>query len=139
MYYTMHRTQILLEDGQYERMKTLAEQEGRSLSSLVRDAVTAFLGRRDRPTTRLAEITNLSHGQGLLANSISSTLVIGASLLGSPVSTTHVSTGAIFGIGVWNDRTDWTMVSGIVVAWLGTLPLAAAIAAGVARASMFFN
>ena len=46
------------------------------------------------------------------------------------MSTTHVTSGAIFGIGLWNDRTDWTMVSGIVVAWLGTLPLAAGIAAG---------
>jgi phosphate/sulfate permease len=46
----------------------------------------------------------------LLANSVASMLVIGASLLGSPVSTTHVSTGALFGIGAWSDRTDWRMV-----------------------------
>ncbi len=56
----MHRTQILLDDEQYEMMKTLAERERRSLSSLVRDAVTAFLARRgQRPTTRLAEIAGL--------------------------------------------------------------------------------
>lgn len=74
-------------------------------------------------------ITPLTHGQGLLANSIASGLVITASLLGSPVSTTHVSTGALFGIGLWNKGTDWTMVSGIVGAWAGTLPVAAALAA----------
>ena len=55
----MHRTQILLKDRQYERMKALAEREGRSLSSLVRDAVEAFLGRRTKATTRLAEITGV--------------------------------------------------------------------------------
>ena len=55
----MHRTQILLEDKQYEMMKMLAEREGRSLSGLVRDAVTAFLDRRARPTTRLAEISGI--------------------------------------------------------------------------------
>jgi predicted transcriptional regulator len=55
----MHRTQILLDDGQYETMKALAEREGRSLSSLIRDAVTAFLSRREKPTTRLAEITGI--------------------------------------------------------------------------------
>ena len=55
----MHRTQILLDDWQYETMKTLAEREGCSLSSLIRDAVTGFLSRRDKPTTRLAEITGI--------------------------------------------------------------------------------
>jgi PiT family inorganic phosphate transporter len=79
-------------------------------------------------------ITTLTHGQGLLANSIASGLVITASLLGSPVSTTHVSTGALFGIGLWNDETNWTMISGIVGAWVGTLPVAAALAALMAHA-----
>ena len=77
-------------------------------------------------------ITSISPGQGLLANSVASSLVICASLAGSPVSTTHVSTGSIFGIGLWNEATDWKVVGGIVAAWLGTLPLAAAIATGVA-------
>ncbi len=56
----MHRTQILLDDRQYEMMKTIAEREGCSLASLIRDAVSAFLGRRARaaPTT-LAEITGI--------------------------------------------------------------------------------
>jgi PiT family inorganic phosphate transporter len=77
-------------------------------------------------------ITSLTHGQGLLANSIASSLVLSASLLGSPVSTTHVSTGALFGIGLWNKQTDWSTVGGIVAAWIGTLPVAAAMAAAVA-------
>ena len=86
-----------------------------------------------RVAQRLAhEITSLSRGQGLMANSVASTLVIAASLLGSPVSTTHVSTGAIFGIGVWNRSTSWPMVGAIVSAWVLTLPLAAGIAAAVA-------
>lgn len=56
----MHRTQLLLEDWQYQRMKTLAERQGRSLSSLVRDAVTAFLDKgRDSPSTKLAEIASI--------------------------------------------------------------------------------
>jgi hypothetical protein len=60
MYYTMHRTQILLEERQYEMLKTLAEREGRSLSSLVRDAVSAFLGKRTRrDATRLSDIAGI--------------------------------------------------------------------------------
>jgi PiT family inorganic phosphate transporter len=77
-------------------------------------------------------ITSLTHGQGLLANGVASSLVIGASLLGSPVSTTHVSTGALIGIGMWNDTTEWRMISGILTAWLATLPMAAALAGATA-------
>jgi len=50
------------------------------------------------------------------------------------VSTTHVSTGAIFGIGLWSRSTDWRMVAGIASAWLATLPCAALLAAASAAA-----
>jgi hypothetical protein len=56
----MHRTQILLEEGQYEMLKTAAEREGRSVSSLVREAVTAFLGKHRRSNSKgLAEIAGV--------------------------------------------------------------------------------
>ena len=56
----MHRTQILLDSWQYERMKNLAEREGRSLSSLIRDAVTAFLeGKADRASTKIADVAGI--------------------------------------------------------------------------------
>ncbi len=77
-------------------------------------------------------ITDMNRGQGLLANATASTLVIGASLLGSPVSTTHVSTGAIFGIGMHSGRADWRVAGGIVAAWVLTLPLAAALSISAA-------
>jgi hypothetical protein len=60
MYYIMHRTQILLDRWQYEQLKAAAEREGRSLSSLVRDAVTLFLeGSHRKTATKLAEIGGL--------------------------------------------------------------------------------
>jgi len=95
-------------------------------------ALGGWLGARRVAETLSHRITPLGHGQGLLANGIASALVIGASLLGSPVSTTHVSTGALFGIGSWNDRTDWRTVRGILAAWIFTLPTAALLAAGAA-------
>ena len=73
-------------------------------------------------------ITELNRGQGFIANLVGSTLVIGASALGMPVSTTHVATSAIFGIGCWNGRSHWLVVGEIVFAWLVTLPVAGAIA-----------
>lgn len=73
-------------------------------------------------------ITEMNRGQGFVANAVASTLVIGASLAGAPVSTTHVSTGAIFGIGLWTDRTRWAVVVQIILAWVVTLPMAMGIA-----------
>ncbi len=78
-------------------------------------------------------ITEMNRGQGFVANAVASTLVIGASLIGAPVSTTHVSTGAIFGIGLWTNRTRWTVVGQIILAWVVTLPIAMAVAYLVVR------
>lgn len=39
----MHRTQILLEEWQYETLRARAEQEGRSLSDLIRDLLRKSL------------------------------------------------------------------------------------------------
>ena len=78
------------------------------------------------------KITQMNRGQGMIANLVASCLVIGASLAGHGVSTTHVSCGAIFGLGLCRRQADWKLVTGIIAAWIGTLPLAAALAAGCA-------
>ncbi len=74
-------------------------------------------------------ITEIEHGRGLVANLVTSFLVIVASIWGVPVSTTHVSTGAIIGIGTGKSCTDWGLVRSIVLAWIATLPVAAALGA----------
>jgi PiT family inorganic phosphate transporter len=74
-------------------------------------------------------ITAMNAGQGFTANLVTAAIVISASKLGLPVSTTHVSCGALFGIGFLTRRAHWTMIGGIVLAWVTTLPLAAAIGA----------
>jgi inorganic phosphate transporter, PiT family len=56
-------------------------------------------------------------------------LVIAASRWSLPVSTTHVSVGALFGIGVVNRTARLRTVLTILLAWITTLPLAAAMAA----------
>ena len=38
----MHRTQILLDEWQYERLKAAAQGEGRSLSDMIREAVDRY-------------------------------------------------------------------------------------------------
>jgi PiT family inorganic phosphate transporter len=103
-------------------------------------AVGGLLHSRRLAETMGKGITPMNPGQGLLANGVSSVLVIGASLMGSPVSTTHVSTGAIVGIGTRTGHGNWALVSGIFVAWLAILPLAAFVAYAVSMGlGIFFS
>lgn len=91
-------------------------------------ALGGWVGSRRIARTLGHEITRMNRGQGLVANLTASALVIGASLAGMPVSTTHVSTGAIIGIGVAEAGTRWRLVSGIALAWVATLPVAGLLA-----------
>ena len=55
----MHRTQLLLEEWQYEELKVMSEREGRSISELVREMVSERLGRRGFRSTALADLAGL--------------------------------------------------------------------------------
>lgn len=74
-------------------------------------------------------ITGMNHGQGFSANLATGLLVTAASLYGLPVSTTHVSVGSLFGIGLATRQADVSVVRGILLAWLATLPCAAVLGA----------
>ena len=50
----MHRTQILLEEWQYEMLRAKAEREGRSMSEILRDVLGAALGGKRRPSDQRA-------------------------------------------------------------------------------------
>ena len=84
-----------------------------------------------RVTKTLAEkITVMSPVEGLSANLITSFMVAFASPWGIPVSTTHVSSGAIIGVGLRRPvhSLRWKTVSSMVQAWVITLPAAALLA-----------
>jgi PiT family inorganic phosphate transporter len=76
-------------------------------------------------------ITGMDADHGFVANLVTSILVICASRWGLPVSTTHVSCGALFGIGIANGQARWGMIRTILVAWVLTLPTAALSSAGI--------
>jgi PiT family inorganic phosphate transporter len=80
-------------------------------------------------------ITGMNPGQGFTANIVTALLVIGASSLGLPVSTTHVSCGALFGIGTVTRQARWRTIGEIVLAWLITLPVAGLLGAAFALLS----
>jgi inorganic phosphate transporter, PiT family len=71
------------------------------------------------------EITEMNGGLGFTGNIISAMLVIAGSFFGLPLSTTHISCGALFGVGMVTGRTHKATVVQIVMAWLLTLPIAA--------------
>lgn len=52
----MHRTQIILEDWQYQALRARAEKENRSISDLVRDILRQTLAQPPRGKGRLEEI-----------------------------------------------------------------------------------
>jgi PiT family inorganic phosphate transporter len=91
-------------------------------------AIGGLLNARRVAETMSHKITAMNHGQGLSANLTTGMLVILASFFGLPVSTTHVSVGALFGIGVVTGQANSRVMTNIVLSWLITLPCAALIA-----------
>ena len=90
----------------------------------------SFLGGL-RVTQVLAEkVTRMDHAEGLSANLATSSIVMVAATVGLPVSTTHVSSSAIVGIGLLQGlrRVQWATVRDMVLAWVVTLPGAALLA-----------
>lgn len=78
-------------------------------------------------------ITKLKPVGGFCAETSGAITIIGASLAGIPVSTTHTITGAIVGVGATSrlSAVRWGVAGRIVWAWVLTMPLAALMASAV--------
>jgi len=83
--------------------------------------------------TMSQKMSQMNHAQGLSANLITAGLVLFASKLGMPVSTTHVSVGSIAGVGAGAHTLNWGVLRGVLLSWLATLPLAALLAWSVGQ------
>jgi len=70
-------------------------------------------------------VTTMNPGQAFTANLVTGLMVFGASRIGIPVSTTHVSCGSIFGVGAITKNARWNVIRQILFAWITTLPLGA--------------
>jgi PiT family inorganic phosphate transporter len=68
---------------------------------------------------------------GFTAQIASAAVIIGAALLGGPVSTTQVVSSAILGVGSAErlNKVRWGVAGNIVTAWLLTVPASALLAA----------
>ncbi|MFH1584237.1 MAG: inorganic phosphate transporter [Actinomycetota bacterium] len=63
----------------------------------------------------------------------SSSIILGAALLGGPVSTTHVVSSSILGVGSAErlSKVRWGVVKNIAITWIITIPFSSLIAAGL--------
>lgn len=87
-----------------------------------------LLSRRVAETMSL-KISDISPVQGTTANLVTAALVLAASKFSLPVSTTHVSVGSIIGSGLAAGRLDLSTVRNVLLSWVVTAPLSAALAA----------
>lgn len=92
-------------------------------------AAGGLLNARKVAHTMSKKIARMNDGQAFTANVVTAFLVIAASRFGLPVSTTHVSVGAIGGVGIVNGSADTSVLRDVVLSWILTLPIAAAISA----------
>jgi PiT family inorganic phosphate transporter len=69
---------------------------------------------------------------GFASQLASAAVIIGASILGGPVSTTQVVSSAIMGVGSADrvNKVRWGVAQEIATAWLLTIPATALVAAG---------
>ncbi len=86
--------------------------------------IGGWLHSRKIAETMSKNITPLNQGQAFSANVITGGMVVAASVFGLPVSTTHVSVGSIFGIGMQTGVRNNKVIVQILLSWLLTLPVA---------------
>lgn len=102
-----------------------------SCSGLI--ALGTALGDRRLIKTLGARFYKIRPVDGFCAQLTSAIVILGASLLGGPVSTTQVVSSAIVGAGSAErlSRVRWGVVGEILLAWLVTIPATALVAAGL--------
>jgi PiT family inorganic phosphate transporter len=86
------------------------------------------------------KITKLTPIGGFSAEAGAACAIIGASVAGIPVSTTHTITGAIVGVGATKrlSAVRWGVAGNIIWAWILTIPIAAIVSAIIFLSLRYF-
>ncbi|MEH2461286.1 inorganic phosphate transporter [Nostoc sp.] len=101
--------------------------QGGMITIAIAMALGGLLNSQKVAVTMSTKITSMNHTQGLSANIVTGFLVIAASRFGLQVSTTYVSVGSIFGVGLIGKKTNMRVCYQILLSWILTLPTAAII------------
>jgi PiT family inorganic phosphate transporter len=92
-------------------------------------ALGGMLGAARVAQTMSKKIAPMAMPEATGANLVAAAVVTLASGWALPVSTTHVTSGSLFGIALLRRKqADWRRVRDILLSWLATLPLAAGAA-----------
>jgi PiT family inorganic phosphate transporter len=77
-----------------------------------------------------SKIYRLRSVHAFCAQTASATVILGAALFGGPVSTTHVVSSSIMGVGAGQriSAVRWGVAKNIIVAWFITIPAVALMA-----------
>ena len=88
-----------------------------------------------------SRIIKMDPAQGFTAQSAGAAVVLAASHVGFPLSTTHVMAGGIMGAGAGKrvSAVRWGVAGNIAIAWLLTLPAAAAVGAATYGVTSVFG
>lgn len=89
----------------------------------------SFIAGRRVTQVLAEEVTPMNHREGLAANLVTAALVTSGTVYGLPMSTTHVSSGGIVGIGTERRSLNVKTARDMGIAWIVTLPVAAFLGA----------
>ena len=108
------------------------------VSSATAIALGTYIGGWRIVRTMGSRIIKMDPPQGFAAQSVGAAVILSASHVGFPLSTTHVMSGAIMGAGAAKrlSAVRWGVAGNIFAAWILTLPCSAAVGAltyGVVR------
>lgn len=82
-------------------------------------------------------LTKMHPSSGFAAELSAAMVVMAASVLGLPVSSTHILIGAVLGIGVVNKAANWKLMKSIGITWVVTLPAVSILSAIIVIALRF--
>jgi PiT family inorganic phosphate transporter len=96
-------------------------------------AAGTFVGGWSLIRTLGAKIFRIRPVDGFTSQLASTTVILGASLLGGPVSTTQVVSSSIMGVGAAErmNKVRWGVARDIGIAWVLTIPISALLGAGI--------
>ena len=94
-------------------------------------AIGGIISAKKVAETISKKISSVDKSDVLLTNTVVGALVLSASELGLPVSTTQVAVGAMMGNGIVNSTANWQTLKMILMSWLLTLPLSTIVSATI--------
>ena len=111
------------------------------LSAATAIALGTYVGGWRIIRTMGSRIIKMDPAQGFASQAAGAAVILSASHVGFPLSTTHVTSGAIMGAGAAKrlSAVRWGVAGNIVIAWVLTLPAAAAVGAATFGATRLFG